>query len=150
MPHLFTASTEAHTTPPFQLSILRWIPREDYFQIAPETISERLKSWGSMPPDPPRWRDAPDPPRWRASRMNTPIAKILGSPLLVTLTAISLQHLRGLRSPFQCSSSGITCLSDWNCRMSRWQFQTATTATEFERQNSSLFSKNANNMISYS
>ena len=28
MPRLFTASTEALTAPPFQLCVLRWIPRE--------------------------------------------------------------------------------------------------------------------------
>ena len=46
----------ALTTLPFQLSVLRWIPREDYFQIAPETISERMKSkifLGEYAPRPP-------------------------------------------------------------------------------------------------
>ena len=79
MPRIFTASTEALTAPPFQMCVLRWIPRNsdrDYFQIAPETISERPKSiifLGGHTTTPPYMA--------RKARVSTPIAKILRSPL---------------------------------------------------------------------
>ena len=45
MPRLFTASTEAFTVPPFQLSILGWITREERSRLLPDFTRNDLRAY---------------------------------------------------------------------------------------------------------